>query len=142
MRTTGLRTLIIAGAVMAVSAIAAEPAGALDVPPKQVNTEVRFLEVNRDTFRDFHGRLDAPRFKECLADRDVTLFYKAMPTSTPVDLGTDETNAKGVFLIELDLTAAAGEYGVEVSRDRDKAERHGDVIKLICKPVLPVFTHF
>jgi hypothetical protein len=123
-------------AALILSVALATGAGALDTPIKQVQTEIRFLEVNRETFREFTGKIAART--PCRDDRRVTLWYKPSETSTPQRLGTDQTNRKGAFDIDLESTAVAGLYAVSVA----KGVERDDGVKYLCRPVRPVFVSF
>src|SRR5262245_62261135 len=96
MHTSKLRWGIAGGVAMLCAALVGV-AGA-DVKPKQIHTQVRFLEVNRTTFREFTGQIKAGF--PCKDDRLVNLTYKPDESATPQKLGTDETNKKGKFDID------------------------------------------
>jgi hypothetical protein len=124
----------IASAVLTVAFVGG--AVALDKGIPQIATEVRFLEVNRDTFREFTGKIGART--PCWDDRRATLWYKPSETSTPQKLGTDKTNRKGAFDIDLASQAVAGLYAVSIA----KAFESEDGDKFLCRPVRPVFVSF
>jgi hypothetical protein len=136
MRSIKLRMGVAVTAAVVLSVALPTGAGALDIPTKQVKTEVRFLEVNRETFREFTGKIAART--PCRDDRRVTLWYKPSETSTPQKLGTDKTNRKGAFDIDLENRAVAGLYGVSVA----KGVERDDGVKYLCLAVRPVFVSF
>lgn len=127
--------MMVAAAAAAAGALCLSATAAADPKVRQVKTEVRFLEVSGD-FLSFSGRLGA-RFP-CLDDRDVTLWYKPAAGAAPQKLGTDETNKKGRFLIELDSTAIAGLYAASVSKDVERED--GD--KFLCRATVSAYAHF
>jgi hypothetical protein len=135
MRSIRLRWGAVATAAGLLSVALVAGAGA-DTPPKQITTEVRFLEVNRETFREFTGQIAARL--PCRDDRDVTLWYKPSAESSPQRLGTDETNRKGRFDIDLSSQAIAGLYAVSVRKEVEKE----DDDKFVCKLARPVFVQF
>ena len=129
-----------ASLVAALSIGLAATAGA-DTQVKQVQTEVKFLEVDRTTFMQFRGKLDvgAP----CKDDRLVTLWYKPNESSPPQKMGTDKTNRKGAFTIELSTLATMGLYAASVKKDIDLDELgDGDFLKFICRTARPIYRHF
>jgi hypothetical protein len=135
MRSIKLRWGAVAAAAAMVSVVLVAGAGA-DTSPKQITTEVRFLEVNRETFREFTGLIAARQ--PCRDDRDVVLWYKPSAESSPQRLGTDETNRKGKFDIDLSSQAIAGLYAVSV---RTQVETVDDG-KFVCRLARPVFVQF
>jgi hypothetical protein len=140
MRLTKIQLLATASLVTALSTGLAATAAA-DVEVKQVKTEVKLLEVNRTTFMEFTGKLGSQ--KQCLDDRLVTLWYMPTEGSPAQKLGTDRTNKKGRFDIDLASPAVMGLYAATAKKDVDFAEVGDDLlIKSICKGNRPVFKSF
>lgn len=136
------RTTLPAAALLvaALSVGLAATAGA-ETRVKQVKTEVKILEVNRTTFMEFTGKIGSS--KACLDDRSVTLWYKPNEASPPQKLGTDKTNRKGAFDIDLSSPAIMGHYAATVKKDVDFAEVGDDLlVKSICKGAAPIFRQF
>ena len=117
----------------------AAPAGA-HTKVVQVKTEVRFLEVNRMTYRDFSGAISTK--KTCRDERDVNLFYEATPTASPQLVGTATTDKSGAFLVNLSSPALMGYYGAEIELDIDVVRHGDDKTKFRCKPRPAIFYSF
>ncbi len=126
-------------AVPAVAALAfaaaTAPAGA-GVKTIQVQTKVKFLEVNRTTFREFTAKIAAQ--KPCRDDRSGSLWYKPSEDAAPERIATDSSNRKGAFVFELDEMAIAGLYALQVGKSVERE----DETKWACKGVKPVFYNF
>lgn len=115
--------------------VAVAPAGA-GLKTVQVQTKVKFLEVNRSTFLEFTAKIAAQ--KPCRDDRRGSLWYKPTEDATPEKIATDDSNRKGAFVFELDEMAIAGLYALQV---RKGVERE-DEAKFVCGAVKPVFYSF
>jgi hypothetical protein len=129
------RFLVALALVPAALAVAGTPAGA-KTKTVQIQTEVRFLQVDRNTFREFTAKIAAR--KPCRDDRQGSLWYKPTEDAAPQRIDTDRSNRKGAFLFELDDVAIAGLYAIRVSR---ATEREDDA-KFICGPVKGIFYSF
>jgi hypothetical protein len=121
------------GAVLA--AVIATPAGA-DVKTVQVKAQVKFLEVNRDTFMEFTAKIAAR--PPCRGDRRANLWYKPDEDAEPEKVGSDRSNRKGRFTFELDEMAIAGLYAIQLPKDVERE----DGTKFVCKAVKPVFYRY
>lgn len=124
---------------MAACLLIPAPASA-DVKVRQVKTEVRFLEVNLQTYRDFSGRIASKKI--CRDDRDVELFYKPTASSPAQRLGDADTDKSGAFLIALPSPAQAGLYSVQLELDIEIVNKGDDKIKFRCRPVTTAFVSF
>ncbi len=105
-----------ASLVAALSIGLAATAGA-ETRVRQINTEVKVLEVNRTTFMEFTGKIGTRM--PCADDRLVTLWYRPDEGSPAQKLGTDKTNRKGAFDIDLTSPAIMG----HLRRDREEGHR-------------------
>lgn len=116
-------------------AAAAAPAGA-DLKQVKIKTEVRFLEVNTETYEEFGAKIAAR--KPCREDRRGSLWYKPAEDAHPERIATDRSNRKGVFDFDLSEPAVAGLYAIQVRKDVE--HKHGT--RIVCEPVLPLFSSF
>ena len=133
------RAVTVAAAFAALSVSIAAPAGA-KTRTVQVQTEVRFLEVNTQTFLDFSGQIGSKKI--CRDDRQVSLFYKANQAAAAQQVGSAETDRSGAFLVSLSSPAVVGLYSVEIAPDVEVV-RHGDVrIRFRCRLVASAFVSF
>src|SRR5687767_3046580 len=107
--------LLAAATLVAALSVGLAATAAADTRTVQVKTEVKILEVNKTTFMEFTGRIGTQR--PCRDDRLATLWYKPNEQSPPQKLGTDKTNRKGFFDIDLDSPAVMGQYAVSVKKD-------------------------
>ena len=127
--------LLVAALTIGLAAVASA-----DTNVRQVKTQVKLLEVNRTTFMEFTGKIASQNL--CLGDRAVTLWYRPDEASPPQKLGTDRTNKKGAFDIDLSSPAVMGHYAATVLKDVEFLEIEGEHTKLTCKGVRPIFRSF
>jgi hypothetical protein len=139
----GITRIRLPAAASLVTALCIGLAGtaAAETEVKQVKTEVKLLEVNRTTFMEFTGKIASS--KACRDDRLVTLWYKPSEGAQPQRLGSDRTNRKGAFDIDLASPAVMGHYAATVKKDVDFLEvGDDDFLKSICKGARPIFRQF
>ena len=131
------RTKLLA-AVVAVLSVGLPATAGADQDTKQVKTEVRLLEVNRTTFMEFTGKIGSQ--KPCVGDRLVTLWYMPSEGSPAQKLGTDRTNKKGRFDIDLSSPAVMGFYAAAVKKATEDGNDEFD--EFLCKGVRGAFVRF